>query len=289
MTTFLVTGANGKLGRHVTQLLLDAQAGTVIAASRDPSKLADLAAKGAQTRHADFDDPASLAEAFTGVDRLLLISTDGMALGQRLAQHSAAIAAAKAAGVGHVVYTSMPKPETSAVSFAGDHLGTENTLKASGLPYTILRNSWYQENLFLALPPALKSGQWYSSAGDGRIPHIAHADCARAAAAALIQAPLNQTFTLTGPELLTTQQIAALASAATGKPLQVIEVTDEQLAGGMKHAGVPDMLIPMLVSFDTNTRQGGFDILTDDVEKLTGQKPSALEAFLAANAQALLA
>ena len=199
MTTFLVTGANGKLGRHVTQLLLSAKAGTVIAASRDPSKLADLAEKGAQTRRADFDDPASLAEAFKGVDRLLLISTDGMAPGQRLAQHAAAIAAAKTAGVGHVVYTSMPKPETSAVSFASDHLGTENTLKASGLAYTILRNSWYQENLFLALPPALKSGQWYSSAGDGKIPHIAHADCARAAAAALIQAPVDRTFTLTGP------------------------------------------------------------------------------------------
>ncbi len=289
MTTFLVTGANGKLGRHVTQLLLDAKAGTVIAASRDPSKLADLAALGAQTRSADFDNPASLAQAFKGVDRLLLISTDSMAPGQRLAQHAAAIAAAKQAGVGHVVYTSMPKPETSAVSFASDHLGTENTLKASGLAYTILRNSWYQENLMLGLPPALKSGQWYSAAGNGKIPHIAHADCARAAAAALIQAPANQTFTLTGPELLTTQQIAALASAATGKPLAVIELTDEDLAEGMKHAGVPDALIPMLVSFDTNTRQDGFDVLTNDVETLTGQKPTTLQAFFAANAQALLA
>ena len=289
MTTFLVTGANGKLGRHVTQLLLDAKAGTVIAASRDPSKLADLAAKGAETRRADFDDPASLTEAFKGVDRLLLISTDGMAPGQRLAQHAAAIAAAKTAGVGHVIYTSMPKPETSAVSFASDHLGTENTLKASGLAYTILRNSWYQENLFLALPPALKSGQWYSSAGDGKIPHIAHADCARAAAAALIQAPVNETFTLTGPELFTTQQIAALAAAATGRPLAVVELTDEQLAEGMKHAGVPEGLIPMLVSFDTNTRQGGFDILTNDVEALTGQKPTTLQAFFAANSAALLA
>ena len=289
MTTFLVTGANGKLGRHVTQLLLDAKAGTVIAASRDPSKLADLAAKGAQTRHADFDDPASLAEAFKSIDHLLLISTDGMPPGQRLAQHAAAIAAAKTAGVGHVIYTSMPKPETSAVSFAGDHLGTENTLKASGLPYTILRNSWYQENLLMSLAPALKSGQWYSSAGNGKSPHIAHADCARAAAAALIQAPVNQTFTLTGPELFTTQQIAALAAAATGKPLAVVELTDEQLAGGMKHAGVPEMLIPMLVSFDTNTRQGGFDILTNDVETLTGQKPTTLQAFFAVNAQTLLA
>ncbi len=289
MTTFLVTGANGKLGRHVTQLLLEAKAGTVIAASRDTARLADLAAKGAEPRHADFDDPASLTEAFKGVDRLLLISTDSLGTGRRLAQHAAAIAAAKDAGVGHIVYTSMPKPETSAVTFAPDHLGTENTLKATGIPYTILRNSWYQENLFLALPPALKSGQWYSSAGDGRIPYIAHADCARAAAGALIKAPANQTFTLTGPELLTTQQIAALAAEATGKALTVVEVTDEQLAGGMAHAGVPEGLIPMLVSFDTTTRQRGFDVLTDDVETLTGQKPSPLKAFLTANASALLA
>ena len=289
MTTFLVTGANGKLGRHVTQLLLDAKAGTVIAASRDTSKLADLAAQGAETRRADFDDPASLAEAFKGVDRLLIISTDSVGGGQRLAQHGAAIAAAKAAGVGHVVYTSMPKPETSAVTFAPDHLGTENTLKASGLTYTILRNSWYQENLLMSLPQALKSGQWYSSAGNGKIPHVAHADCAHAAAGALIKAPANQTFTLTGPELLTTQQIAALASDVTGKPLAVVELTDEDLAAGLKHAGLPEAVIPMLVSFDTNTRQDGFDVLTGDVETLTGQKPVALKAFLEANQSALLA
>jgi NAD(P)H dehydrogenase (quinone) len=289
MTTFLVTGANGKLGRHVTQLLLDAKAGTVVAASRDPSQLADLAARGAQTRRADFDDPASLDGAFKGVDRLLIISTDSLGTGRRLAQHAAAVAAAKTAGVGHIVYTSMPKPETSAVTFAGDHLGTENTIKATGIPYTILRNSWYQENLLTSLPAALKGGQWYSSAMDGRTPYIAHADCARAAAAALIQAPANQTFTLTGPELLTAQQIAALASKVTGKPLHVVEVTDEELAAGMAHAGLPEAINPMLVSFDTNTRQGGFDILTDDVETLTGQKPSPVEAFLAANVDALLA
>jgi len=289
MTTFLVTGANGKLGRHVTELLLNANAGTVIAASRDTSKLADLAARGAQTRHADFDDPASLVQAFKGVDRLLIISTDSLGTGKRLTQHAAAVAAAKEAGVGHIVYTSMPKPETSAVTFAGDHLGTENTIKATGIPYTILRNSWYQENLLMSLPAALKSGQWYSSAADGRNPYIAHADCARAAAAALVQAPANQTFTLTGPELLTTQQIAALASEATRKPLTVVELTDEELAAGLKHAGLPEAVIPMLVSFDTNTRQGGFDVLTGDIETLTGQKPSPLKTFLTANVAALLA
>jgi NAD(P)H dehydrogenase (quinone) len=281
MSTLLVTGANGKLGRHVVNLLLAKGGHAVIAASRDPSKLADLATKGAQTRRADFDDPASLAEAFKGVDRVLIISTDALGSGQRLAQHKNAVAAAAGAGAG-IVYTSMPKPDVSKVTFAGDHLGTEAAIKASGAPYTILRNAWYQENLLGALPHALETGQWFSASGEGRISHIAHADCAEAAAAALAQAPENKTYTLTGPELLTTKEIAALASAATGKPLAVIDVTDEQLAGGLKAAGLPEAIIPMLVSFDANTREGGFDVLTNDVEALTGHKPQPLADFFKA-------
>jgi NAD(P)H dehydrogenase (quinone) len=281
MSTLLVTGANGKLGRHVVNLLLEKGGHTVIAASRDPSKLADLAAKGAQTRPADFDNPASLAEAFKGVDRVLIISTDALGSGQRLQQHKNAVQAAAAAGAG-IVYTSMPKPDASKVTFAGDHLGTEQAIKASGAPYTILRNAWYQENLLGALPHALETGQWYSASGDGRISHVAHADCAEAAAAALTQAPANTTYTLTGPEILTTKEIAALASAATGKPLSVLDVTDEQLAGGLKAAGLPEAIIPMLVSFDANTREGGFDVLTQDVEILTGHKPRPLADFFKA-------
>ncbi|MGN6422907.1 MAG: SDR family oxidoreductase [Asticcacaulis sp.] len=280
MSTLLVTGANGKLGRYVVNLLLERGGHTVIAASRDPSKLADFAAKGAQTRRADFDDSASLAEAFKGVDRVLIISTDSLGAGQRLQQHSNAVQAAREAGAA-IIYTSMPNPETSAVTFAGDHLGTEQAIKASGAPYTILRNAWYQENLLGALPHALETGQWFSASGEGRISHIAHADCAEAAAAALTLPPENKTYTLTGPELLTTKEIAALASAATGKPLTVIDVTDEQLAGGLKAAGLPEAIIPMLVSFDANTRKGGFDVLTKDVEILTGHKPRSLAAFFA--------
>lgn len=277
--TVLVTGANGHLGRLVTAALAGRPV-RVIAASRDPLKLADL---GVETRRADFDAPASLDLAFAGVDRLLIISTDSLGTGQRLDQHLAAVAAAQRAGVKHVIYTSMPNPEGSAVTFAGDHLGTENAIKASGIPYTILRNTWYQENLFMALPPALASGQWYSATGEGRISHIARADCAAAAAAALLAPPLNQTLTLTGPEALTTQQIATLTTRITGRPLQVINVTDEQLAGGLRHAGLPEAIIPMLVSFDTNTRQGGFDVVTDAVATLTGRAPTPLAAFLEAN------
>ena len=285
--TVLVTGANGKLGRHVTEVLLEKGGLKVIAASRDTAKLADLAARGAETRRADFDDAASLSEAFKGVDRVLIISTDGLAPGQRLKQHLTAVEAAKAAGVQAIVYTSMPKPEGSAVIFANDHLGTENAIKASGVPFTILRNAWYQENLMMMLPHALASGTHYTSAGDGKISHVAHADCARAAAAALARPSTGETFTLTGPDLFTFDEIAAMATEVTGKPLAIVQLSDEQLAAGMKAGGAPDFLIPMLVSFDTNTRQGGFDVLTRDVEKLTGQKPQSLRSFIEANKAAL--
>lgn len=285
MSNLLVTGANGKLGRHVVQLLLEAGKDHIIAASRDTTKLADLAARGAEIRRADFDDADSLAEAFKGADRILIISTDALGSGQRLKQHLAAVKAAAEAGA-EIVYTSMPKPDGSAVIFAPDHAGTEQAVIASGRPYTILRNAWYQENLLMNLPGAFASGTLYTSAGEGTLSHVSHADVARSAAAALSKPSTNDILTLTGPELLTTKQIAALASEITGKPLAVVDLSDEQLAGGMKAAGVPEAIIPMLVSFDTNTRQGGFDILTDDVETLTGRKPEPLRVLLEANSAA---
>ena len=133
--TFLVTGAGGHLGRRIVELLLEAKARRVIAASRDPAKVVDLAAKGAETRRADFDDPASLDAAFKGVDRLLIVSTDDVVTpGKRLRQHTAAVEAAARARIGHVVYTSMPNPEPgSLIPFAPDHYGTEQALAKSAL------------------------------------------------------------------------------------------------------------------------------------------------------------
>ncbi|WP_104663171.1 NAD(P)H-binding protein [Ensifer adhaerens] len=266
--TLLVTGATGKLGKLVLEELLASgiAPARIIATSRDITKLADYTAKGVQTRIADFDDPASLDTAFAGADRILIISTDALDQpGKRLKQHLAAVAAAKKAGARHILYTSMPSPETSVIPFAPDHLGTENAIKATGIPYTILRNGWYMENLFMALPHALETGHWYSSSGEGRLAHIARADAARAAAAAL----------------------AALVAAATGKPLEVVHISDEALAGGLKSAGLPDFLVPIVVSFDANTREGHIGMVTDDLSTLTGQSPARLAAFLGASKAAL--
>jgi NAD(P)H dehydrogenase (quinone) len=286
----LVTGASGQLGRRATELLLEANAGKIIAGTRDPSKIQGLAAKGAEVRKVDFDDPA-LAEAFTGVDRLLLISTDALDTpGKRLKQHQAAIAAAKQAGIKHIVYTSMPKPEPgSPIPFAPDHYGTEQALSESGLGWTVLRNSWYQENLFHSLPAVLASGKWFSASGDGKVAHVAREDAAYAAAAALAATTHgNARYDITGGELLTTGEIARLASEATGKPIEVVNVTDEQLTQGMIAAGMPAFLAPVFASFDTNTRAGNIAIASDAVKKLTGRAPRSLKEFFAANKEALL-
>lgn len=291
--TLLVTGATGNLGRLVLDDLLASgkvAPTDIIATSRDTGKLADYAAKGVQARAANFDDAASLDAAFKGADRILIISTDALdEPGKRLRQHLAAVAAAKRAGVKHILYTSMPNPEASVIPFAPDHLGTENAIKATGIAYTILRNGWYMENLFMALPHALSEGKWYSASGKGKLAHIARADIAKATANALASGSTeSKTYTLTGETKHTVDEIAALVSKVTGKPLEVIHVTDDQLAGGLKAAGLPGFIIPVVVSFDTNTREGHIAMVTDDAGKLSGQKLTTLEDFLTASKAALL-
>lgn len=291
--TIAVTGASGQLGARVVHHLLETcnvPAGRIVAVTRDPTKLADLAAKGVDVRAGSFDDKAQTIAAFEGADRVLIISTDALdEPGKRLRQHKAAIAAAVKAGVGHIAYTSMPRPEPgNPVLFAPDHHGSEEAIRATGLPYALFRNSWYQENLMMALPQALATGQWYTSAGDGKVAHVARDDIAEAIACSLAAVGKESaTYTLTGPEALTTAETAALASEVTGKPLAVVNLTDEQLAEGMKAAGVSDFMIPMLVSFDANTRAGGVSDVTGDIEKLTGHKPAPLRAFLEASKAAL--
>ncbi|WP_426235723.1 SDR family oxidoreductase [Pararhizobium sp. DWP1-1-3] len=291
--TLLVTGATGKLGRLVLDELLAAgkvAPSDIIATSRDTEKLADYAAKGVQTRAADFDDAASLDAAFKGAGRILIISTDALdEPGKRLRQHLSAVAAAKKAGAKHILYTSMPNPETSVIPFSPDHLGTENAIKATGIAYTILRNGWYMENLFMALPQALSEGKWYSASGQGKLAHIARADIAKATANALASGSTeSKTYTLTGETKHTVDEVAALVAKVTGKPLEVVHVSDEQLAGGLKAAGLPDFIIPVVVSFDTNTREGHIDLVTADAGTLSGQKLTSLEDFLAASKAVLL-
>lgn len=294
--TLLVSGASGHLGQRVIHHLLNTlgiSPARIIATTRKPESLAELSAKGVTVRAADFEDSASLDKAFVGADRLLLISTDALDRpGRRLEQHRTAIAAAERAGVKHVIYTSMPDPASAKVLIAGDHGGTEQALAQSGLPeWTVLRNHWYFDNLFMSLPGVLAmGGQWFSAAGEGRLANLSRDDLARAAATVLAGTSSGkQTYTLSGAEALTTAEQAQAISAALGRPIQVIPVPVEGLIQGMVGAGLPEPLAQVLASFDTNTAAGHVGQVTNDFEQLTGSKPQRFADWLQAHKGALLA
>jgi len=180
--TIAITGATGQLGRLVVNKLKSkVSADNIVALVRNPAKAVDL---GVTAREADYGNPASLERALSGVETLLLISSNE--IGKRSAQHRNVIEAAKKAGVQWIVYTSLLHAETSAIkSLSGEHLDTEAALKASGLPFTLLRNGWYTENYTASIPGAIVGGAFLGSAGDAKISSAARADYAEAAVAVL--------------------------------------------------------------------------------------------------------
>jgi NAD(P)H dehydrogenase (quinone) len=279
-----VTGAAGQLGQLVIKHLLarGVAPSRIVAGTRSPDKLADLAAADVEVRRADFEDLRGLTAALNGAGTVLIISTDALdGTDTRLKQQRNAVSAAVAADVRRLAYTSQPNPDSSLLTFAPDHLGTEQAIKATGLPYVIFRNGWYQENLLRALPNALKSGQWHSAAEGGRTSYVGREDIAEAIAAALVTSTLeSRTYTLTGSEALSTEEIARLASQVTGKPLSVVHVTDGQLAAGLRAAGVPEIFVSVLASAEAETRAGNLSIVTDHVESLIARAPRRLAEYL---------
>jgi NAD(P)H dehydrogenase (quinone) len=288
----LVTGASGHLGRRVIELLLESGPGRIIATTRSPDKLADLAARGVEVRAADFDDPSSLAGAFAGADRLLLISTDALdGTDRRIVQHSNAVAAAERAGVKHVVYTSLTRPEPgSPIAIAPDHYATEQALAASSLDWTVLRNNVYTDMFLQSLPRAVATGQLVAAAGNGGAGYVTREDCARAAAAALAAHSSGRTtLDITGPEVVTHAELAQTLSAIVERPVKYIPLEPEVMVGGMVAAGLPEVVARLLVTFDIGVARGTLAVASSAVADLTGKAPQSVAAFLAANREALLA
>jgi NAD(P)H dehydrogenase (quinone) len=286
----LVTGAGGHLGRRVVELLLDAGA-DVIATSRDPSKLADLAARGAEVRRADFDDVASLDTAFAGADRLLLVSTDALgAPGLRITQHRAAVAAAERAGVRHIAYTSAPSPRPEAAGgVIDDHFWTEQAIAATGLDWTFLRHALYADLVLMSGPQAIASGRLFSATGEGGRSYVTREDCARADAGALLTAAGREILDVTGPAAITQDELAALLSEVSGKPVAHTALDAASLKAGLLAAGLPPFMADVLVTFDVEASQGYHAVVTDAVQRLGGVAPTSLRGFLEANRAALAA
>ena len=295
MGKIIVTGASGQFGHAAATMLLEqVPAEDLVFLSRTPENLADLAESGAHVRRADFDDPSTLAAAMEGGERMLLIST--VRVGSRVAQHTAAVEAAKAQGVRHVVYTSLLGVRTPGnPSVEGfDHIATERMIEQSGLAWTFLRDSLYSDAVATAMAiPALQSGHKPENAGDGRVPVVSRNDCVATAVGVLTQeGHADKAYDVTGPELWTLPAAMALVSQMAGKPIAVERVDDEGMFAYFDSLGVPrrasdivpDGPIPWasegMVTFGQSIREGFMDVASDDVERITGRPPRSLRSVL---------
>jgi NAD(P)H dehydrogenase (quinone) len=279
-----VTGATGKLGRHViTGLLEQVLASEIVAAVRTPEKAADLVAWGVQVRQADYNQPETLRFAFAGVDKLLLISGNDLS-GGRLTQHQAVIAAAKDAGVKLLAYTSILRADTSPLSLANDHRETEEKIQASGLPFVFLRNGWYFENQTASLGPAIQHGVILGTAGDGRFASAAIADYAAAAVAVLTgSGHENKVFELAGDNSYTLSDLAAEVSKQSSKSVIYQNLPPEDYKNTLVSFGLPANLAEVLADAELGAAKGELDSHSGDLHTLIGRPTITLaEAVTAA-------
>lgn len=271
-----VTGATGHLGRLViTSLLRSTPASSLIAIVRNPGKAADLAAKGVQVRQADYNDRAALDKALSGVNQLLLISSSEV--GQRSVQHSNVVAAAVSQKVKLIVYTSLLHADTSPLTLAPEHLETEAQVKATGIPYVILRNGWYTENYTASLPSALAHGVVLGSAGNGRVSSATRADYADAAAKAVTgKSETNRTYELAGDEAYTLAELAAEISRQTGKTIPYKDLPPAEYTAILRQAGLPDWLCEGFPAWDQAVSTGALYDASRELSRLIGRPTTPL-------------
>ncbi|MGI8352501.1 SDR family oxidoreductase [Niallia circulans] len=267
----LVTGATGKLGSKIVNVLLAKVPADQLAVSvRNPEKAEDLRAKGVDVRHGDFDQPETLAAAFKGIDRLLIISADGDTE-TRIRQHNNAVNAAKNAGVSFIAYTSIANAQKSTNFLAEVHKATEIAIQKTGIPYSFLRNNWYLENELSTIQGVQGGAPWVTSAGSGKVGWALQQDYAEAAAEVLAgEGHENTIYELSGKPL-SQEEIAAAVSQVIGKEVPVQHVDDSKYAEIMTQAGIPDFVVPMLVAIQKDIREGTLDIESNDFEKLLGR------------------
>jgi NAD(P)H dehydrogenase (quinone) len=284
----LITGATGHLGRLVVEQLLAAgvPAGDIIATGRATGKIKDLADRGVQVRAVDFGDPAAVRAAVAGADRVLLVSL--IEPGGRVAMHRNVIDAAREAGAGLVAYTSIVNAGTTTIRLAADHQATEQLLRDSGVPYVLLRNSWYHENYTARLPAFLAQGAIPGSAGDGRISAAARADYAAAAVRVLTtDGHAGQAYELGSDEPFTLAQLAAEISAQSGREVRYVNLPEEQYAKALKEHSVPELMADILAEADAAVAHGTLYTASGDLTALTGRPATTLSAAVGAALRAL--
>lgn len=274
-----VTGATGKLGRLVIgELVKLNQQDNVIALARDTQKAEDL---GVAVRYADYTDKDSFIKALAGVDTLLLISARD--LGKRVEQHQTVIEAAQQAGVKRIVYTGALGATKTDLPLVAEHLHSEDTLKQSGLDYTILRNGWYAENYAGHIKGALEKGVVVGSAGDALINLTARQDLAEAAAIVLTEeGHSGKTYELASDSAYTLADFAQTVAKLSGKDVQYQDLSEADYEALLVSAGLPPMLAKMTAQCDTMMKSGAFYSQNGDLSRILGRATTPLAEVLKA-------
>jgi len=273
--SLVVTGATGQLGRLVVSSLLSkgVAADQIVALGRDDERLAELATLGVTTRKVDYTNSAAVADALTGADRVLLIS--GSEVGQRLAQHQNVIDAAKAAGVELLVYTSVAHADTSGIVLAEEHRATEEAIVASGLPHTLLRNSWYIENYSDQLATYTEHGTILAAADDGRVSAATRADFAEAAASVLLLERPKTIYEL-GGAAFSLKELADTVTEVTGSEVTYTDLPDNELIKVLVGSGLPEQYAAIIADADLGLGRGELYVEPTDLESLLGRPATSL-------------
>lgn len=282
----VVTGATGKLGRRIVEELLAKMPGDKIGASvRDPAKADDLAGRGVRVRRGDFADPTSLAAAFEGATQVLIVSSNARASGgDPLAQHRAAIDAARSGGVRRIVYTShMGVGRSSAFPPMHDHAATEDMLRGAGLAWTALRNGFYASTLPTMIGDSGASGI-LAAPRDGKVSWTAHRDLAAGAAAIVLQEGRFEgpTPPLTAAEALDLDDVAAIVAELSRRQVERCIVTEDEQAATMRGRGVPPVAIDITLGMYRAALAGEFAAVNPMLETLLGRRPMTVREVLSA-------
>ncbi len=273
-----ITGATGQLGRAVIAALKARETGhEIIGLARNPERVADL---GVAIRPFDYDAPDTLAAMLKGVDRLLLISSSEN--GRRRVQHPAVIEAAKQAGVSLIAYTSILHAGTSPITLAEEHRDTEAGLRASGLSWVILRNSWYSENFMGQVPRALECGNYVGATGGAHITSASRGDYAEAAAEVLVgEGHAGRIYELTGDIPFTLFDLCAEVTRQSGRAVRYNDMTPGAYASALKGSGMSEDVADFLSGIDAALAQGALYDVSRDLSHLIGRPTTPLSEIIA--------
>lgn len=271
--TIVITGATGKLGRHVLDVLVErgVAAREIVAAGRSVEKLNDYAAKGVKVVAMDYDDRASVTAALAGADKVLLIASSEVGK-DRPAQHRTVIEAAKEEGVELLAYTSAPKADSSPGILAVDHKATEDILADAGVPYALLRNGYYFENWTDQIQGTLAQGVLLGAAGEGRVSAATRRDLAEAAVAVLLgEDQAGRVYELGGDTAFTLTEFAAAITAATGTTVVYNNLAASEYVATLTSFGLPEPLAELLADSDKGLARGDMLVEGDDLRTLIGR------------------